>query len=123
MYGSFTHPPTIATLSTNNTPATAAHTTTLIPSPPVHHDGYTDYPLSPSSSTPQTSSSTPKYLLAHSRQTFLHYYLTINVVLNVILALYTRLNAHRSWEIALDNLLLKATMFIMKVCLDVTVSW
>jgi len=85
-------------------------------SAPVHHDGYTDYPLSPASIHSAD-------LLTHSKRTVPHYYLTVDVVLDDLLALRTRLNAHGSGGITLDDLLLKATACAMKACPDANASW
>jgi len=87
--------------------------------PPVHHDNYTDYPLSPTSI--QSAN-----LLTHSKQTVPHYYLTVDVTLDNLLALRTKLNAHTPPDaagITLDDLLLKATACAMKSCPDANASW
>lgn len=116
-------PPTESNTTTTNI-ATAAAAGVQPPlssttPPPVHHDNYTDYPLSPTSIRSAD-------LLTHSKQTVPHYYLTVDVTLDNLLALRTKINAlnpANGTTITLDDLLLKATACAMKSCPDANASW
>lgn len=111
--------PAAASIAEPSIAATAPPPSSSPTPPPVHHDNYTDYPLSPTSI--QSAN-----LLTHSKQTVPHYYLTVDVTLDNLLALRTKLNAHTpsdSTGITLDDLLLKATACAMKSCPDANASW
>ena len=102
-----------ATTTASDTIPTAS--ATPLP-PPVQHDGYTDYPLSPTSLTSAA-------LLTHSKQTVPHYYLSVDITLDALLALRTKLNQHEGTDLTLDDLLLKATACAMKSVPDANASW
>lgn len=86
--------------------------------PPVEHGDYTDYPLSPESI--ETAN-----LLTHSKQTVPHYYLTVDVTLDALIALRSRLNTQlpEEQQLTLNDLLLKASASAMKSCPSANASW
>jgi len=99
--------------------------TTPITSPrssPVEYDDYIDYPLSQACIESAN-------LLVHSKQTVPHYYLTVDVTLDNLISLRSKLNAHlggdaeRDQVITLNDLILKATACAMKSCPDANASW
>ena len=75
-----------------------------------------DYPLSPASVCSAN-------LLTHFKRTVPHCYLTVDVVLESLLTLYTRLNIHTDGEITLGDLLLKTTVYAMQAYQDADGSW
>jgi len=98
-------------------PAAAAVAAPSIPAP-ITHEHYTDYPVN------EASIATAN-LLAHSKQTIPHYYLTVDVTLDSLIDLRSKLNANLDEEsqISLNDLLIKAAAVSMKSCPSANASW
>ena len=97
--------------------AAAPAATTAMPEP-IIHENYTDYPVNEASIA--TSN-----LLSHSKQTIPHYYLTVDVTLDSLIALRSTLNSTLTEEnqISLNDLLIKAAAAAMKSCPSANASW
>jgi pyruvate dehydrogenase E2 component (dihydrolipoamide acetyltransferase) len=116
--------------SAPKTTAATATASSAAPTPaptqsPVTYDNYTDYPLT-------QSSKDAAQLLSLSKQTVPHYYLTVDVTLDAILTLRSKLNASinsksskddNSSSITLNDMLLKAAAHAMKSCPSANASW
>ncbi len=104
----------------NETSAASVGTTaaTISSAAPVEHENYTDYPLNESSIATAN-------LLAHSKQTIPHYYLTVDVTLDSLLKLRATLNEAigEDAQISLNDLLIKASACAMKSCPSANASW
>ena len=99
--------------------ATPTTSTTAIATPqPIVHENYIDYPLN------EASIATAN-LLAHSKQTIPHYYLTVDVTLDSLLNLRSTLNKSlgEDSQISLNDLLIKAAASAMKSCPSANASW
>jgi len=85
---------------------------------PVVGDNYTDYPLN-------AASIATANLLAHSKQTIPHYYLTVDVTLDSLIGLRSTLNSvlGEDSQISLNDLLIKAAACAMKACPAANASW
>lgn len=85
---------------------------------PIDHDNYTDFPLNESSIATAN-------LLAHSKQTIPHYYLTVDITLDSLLSLRAKLNEAmgEDAQISLNDLLIKASACAMKSCPAANASW
>jgi len=85
---------------------------------PIVHEQYTDYPVN------EASIATAN-LLAHSKQTIPHYYLTVDVTLDSLIDLRSKLNSALGEEsqISLNDLLIKAAAVSMKSCPAANASW
>lgn len=107
-------------VTTATGPATTTATVTVgAPTPqPIVHDNYIDYPLN------EASIATAN-LLAHSKQTIPHYYLTVDVTLDSLIKLRSTLNSALSEksQISLNDLLIKAAAAAMKSCPSANASW
>lgn len=102
------------------TAATAAPAQAAIAAaPPVAGIGYTDYPLSESAQ--QTAAQ-----LAHSKQNVPHYYLTVDLSVDELLAMRSKLNAtigEDGQQLGVYELLLKAAAAAMKAVPSANASW
>jgi len=86
---------------------------------PVAGVGYTDYPLSESAQ--QTAAQ-----LAHSKQNVPHYYLTVDLSVDELLAMRSKLNAtigEDGQQLGVYELLLKAAAAAMKAVPSANASW
>jgi pyruvate dehydrogenase E2 component (dihydrolipoamide acetyltransferase) len=85
---------------------------------PIVGDNYTDYPLN-------AASIATANLLAHSKQTIPHYYLTVDVTLDSLIGLRSTLNSvlGEDSQISLNDLLIKAAACAMKACPAANASW
>jgi pyruvate dehydrogenase E2 component (dihydrolipoamide acetyltransferase) len=85
---------------------------------PIVGDNYTDYPLN------EASIATAN-LLAHSKQTIPHYYLTVDVTLDALINLRATLNStlDEDSQLSLNDLLIKASACAMKACPSANASW
>jgi len=102
-----------STLTESSTPLTET------PLSPIPGDGYTDYPLTASAKEIAAR-------LAASKSNVPHYYLTVDLELDSLLSLRTRLNAAVGEEdagITLNDLLIKAAACSMKAVPSVNASW
>lgn len=93
---------------------------TTIP-PSIHHELYSDHPISPSAMNIAN-------LLANSKQTIPHYYLTVDVALDDLLKLRSTLNTLSSFDedahgLTLNDLFIKAAGCAMKACPSANASW
>jgi pyruvate dehydrogenase E2 component (dihydrolipoamide acetyltransferase) len=88
------------------------------PAEPVIHENYTDYPVNEASI--QTAN-----LLAHSKQTIPHYYLTVDVTLDSLIDLRSKLNNSlpEDGQLSVNDLLIKAAASAMKACPAANASW
>ena len=88
------------------------------PAAPIVGEYYTDFPLNESSIATAA-------LLAHSKQTIPHYYLTVDVTLDSLLGLRATLNSTlgEDAQISLNDLLVKAAACAMKSCPAANASW
>lgn len=85
---------------------------------PFVGEHYTDFPLNESSIATAN-------LLAHSKQTIPHYYLTVDVTLDSLIEMRSTLNATlaEDAQLTLNDLLIKATACAMKACPSANASW
>lgn len=100
---------------TTSTAAVAISTPTA---EPIVHENYTDYPVNDASIATAN-------LLAHSKQTIPHYYLTVDVTLDSLINLRSTLNSSlpEDGQISLNDLLIKAAAAAMKSCPSANASW
>jgi len=105
-----------AAVETAAAPVTAAAATTA--AEPIVGEYYTDFPLN------EASIATAN-LLAHSKQTIPHYYLTVDVTLDSLIGLRSTLNSTlgEDSQISLNDLLVKAAACAMKACPSANASW
>ena len=110
--------PIEATAAAAASPATAISAPAAPAAEPIVHESYTDYPVN------EASIATAN-LLAHSKQTIPHYYLTVDITLDSLIGLRSTLNSALSEEsqISLNDLLIKATAAAMKSCPSANASW
>lgn len=99
---------------------TSAAAATTKPLTPIVTESYTD--------VPQTDAMiATANLLAYSKQTIPHYYLTVDVTLDALIALRGSLNAalgeKSANSISLNDLLIKAAACAMKSCPSANASW
>jgi pyruvate dehydrogenase E2 component (dihydrolipoamide acetyltransferase) len=96
----------------------AAVTASAPPAAPIVGEHYTDYPLN------EASIATAN-LLAHSKQTIPHYYLTVDVTLDSLINLRSTLNTAlpEDAQLSLNDLLIKAAAAAMKSCPSANASW
>lgn len=108
--------PMAAAVETAAAPVTAAAATTA--AAPIVGEYYTDFPLN------EASIATAN-LLAHSKQTIPHYYLTVDVTLDSLIGLRSTLNSTlgEDSQISLNDLLVKAAACAMKACPSANASW
>eukprot|EP00554_Chaetoceros_debilis_P000633 CAMPEP_0194084256 /NCGR_PEP_ID=MMETSP0149-20130528/12615_1 /TAXON_ID=122233 /ORGANISM="Chaetoceros debilis, Strain MM31A-1" /LENGTH=495 /DNA_ID=CAMNT_0038766869 /DNA_START=52 /DNA_END=1539 /DNA_ORIENTATION=- len=108
----------VAVTAETTTAAAAASTAAVPPASPIETDHYTDFPLN------EASIATAN-LLAHSKQTVPHYYLTVDVTLDSLLKLRSTLNTTlgEDAQISLNDLLIKASACAMKSCPAANASW
>jgi pyruvate dehydrogenase E2 component (dihydrolipoamide acetyltransferase) len=106
--------PTLASTTTTPSPAQVA----MAAAPPIPGVGFTDYPLS--ASAQETAAA-----LTHSKQNVPHYYLTVDITMDALLALRMSLNYHLddSSKIGMYELLIKAAAAAMKACPSANASW
>lgn len=85
---------------------------------PIVGENFTDFPLN------EASIATAN-LLSHSKQTIPHYYLTVDVTLDSLIALRSTLNATlgEDEQLSLNDLLIKASACAMKACPSANASW
>lgn len=98
--------------------ATNASTAAASAASPIETEHYTDFPLNEASIEAAN-------LLAHSKQTVPHYYLTVDVTLDSLLKLRSALNTTlgEDVKISLNDLLIKASACAMKSCPAANASW
>lgn len=98
--------------------ATAAAAVAAPAAAPIVGENFTDYPLN------EASIATAN-LLAHSKQTIPHYYLTVDVTLDSLIGLRSTLNSalDDDAQISLNDLLIKAAACAMKACPSANASW
>jgi len=85
---------------------------------PIVGEHFTDFPIGESSIATAN-------LLAHSKQTIPHYYLTVDVTLDALIGLRSTLNSAlgEDSQLTLNDLLIKASACAMKSCPSANASW
>lgn len=110
--------PAEATPSTISSTAASPAAAVAPAKAPIVGDKFTDFPLSDASVAAAN-------LLSYSKQTIPHYYLTVDVTLDALLALRSTLNStlDEASQISLNDLLIKAAACAMKSCPSANASW
>jgi pyruvate dehydrogenase E2 component (dihydrolipoamide acetyltransferase) len=110
-----------AAAAASASPAAAAAPVTAAPAaaPPVPGAGYTDYPISAQAAEVAAR-------LVNAKRTVPHYYLTVDIAVDSLLALRSSLNAvvqDENFEIGVYELLIKAAAMSMKTVPVANASW